>query len=197
VRATAATLDGRHLAGGFALGTAAAFVEAVEAGAIRALHADLLGDGLVAGNLGFLHFGQAALGIHHDFLADDVIAAKLALVGFLGVTGASALPAEHGAAGRKAERKGDEWQDQEQVFHGIEELEEAAARGGREAKGHQTGGGKELDHGGVMLGSRDEVAMKKTVRISLNPRLFQQSGGDSAAVRPRCAGSISPVHPLW
>ena len=40
MRAAAAALDGGHLAGGFALGTAAAFVEAVVAGAIRAWDAD-------------------------------------------------------------------------------------------------------------------------------------------------------------
>jgi hypothetical protein len=58
-------------------------------------------------------------------------------------------------------------------FMGLEKLEKAAAGSGGEAKGHQTGGGKELDHGAVMLESRSAVAMKKTVAISLKSGLFQ------------------------
>lgn len=117
VGAARRTLSRGHLASGFRVGAAAAFLEAVEAGARGALDEHLLGAGLVARHLLFGDFDKSGLGVDDFFLTDDVVAANLGLIGFFRHAGEEVLHAEHGAAGAEAKGDGDERQEQGQVFH--------------------------------------------------------------------------------
>lgn len=112
VRAANRALGAGHETSGFRSAAAAIFFRAVVTGALAARDAHFTGHGFVALNFLFNGFksGHAALGTRGglNLLGHDVITAGLDLTSFCAVSGSLARPAEHGTAGGKAERNGNE-----------------------------------------------------------------------------------------
>jgi len=137
VRAAGRALRSRHFHNALRSRAAAVFLRAVVAYALAARNLDLFGDGLVAGNL-FLNgldkpVFRAVVGAH--FFGDNIIATGFDLFGLGAVARAGCRHAEHGTAGRKAQRKGGECDKAKEFFHRFvfkifqkRQQQEAAAR---------------------------------------------------------------------
>ncbi len=100
VRAANAALGRGHVHGRFGSGAAAIFLRAVETNTRAAGNPDLLGDGLVTGNLLLDRLDHAALTALcvsgcHNLLGDDVVAASFDLTGFGAEAGSGGRDAEH------------------------------------------------------------------------------------------------------
>lgn len=120
VRAANGTLSTCKIAGRSGCGAAAVILRAIEAHAGTTRDADLLGHGLVAWHFFLDGFDKTTLAAWNDnLLGHDVIFASLHLASFRAVAGVLASEAEHRAAGREAERNGDQRDEQNEVFHGV------------------------------------------------------------------------------
>jgi hypothetical protein len=92
-------------------------------GARTAWDANLLGDGLVVGDLvgdGLDHatFATLSIALDDDLFSHEVVFAGFDLAGFCAVAGGLGGTAEHRAARRETEGNGYEGNKNKQIFHG-------------------------------------------------------------------------------